>query len=294
MNGKHTAMKFMISILGVLLIVSVAQGQETPEEPENPDRFVLYDGFLTPYIDFNRWSTRLTPERFIHDMSRHVVEGRLVKRLRIHGGSDENTGLVAGSNRMTLRRNRDAIVAVRFEAEMVSLQVVGCPGLNPEPSKALMGFLGTLFYDGSFREEDDFTTGNVFALLRVFRESSSTQLPGILTIEGVVFRCGNSDCSNQEEFGVVSLGQATVGVSRLYTVRWDLMGGQVSFQVDDEAPQTVFYSANVNRVGGSKTLLTRSEAAKCMVEQDPFADTITTPVADTEAAYATIEVIRTP
>ncbi len=239
--------------------------------------FQLYDDFSTKRLDPTKWfgqqSSTDGPGGIETVRRVNHRYGRLVMRHRIEGGNEGDGDRQISRNRLNLVDNE--VNGMQFDAVVKHLQLGGC---EVEGSSASAGKLrGTmfLFNDGSRVDSSD-ATGDIGAVIEVYRTTEFTRPRDQYQIPGFLFRCTDSKCStNSSEF---IKGESLVTVKRKQRVtlgmQWLPETDRVTFWRDNKTHQILEYNLDDTRqsIIPTRRLEIRVEAADCTQTKRPFAE----------------------
>jgi hypothetical protein len=218
--------------------------------------FKAYDQFTDPGIN---------PDKFFNGERRlHADNGGLVVMQRAWPltTSDVGAGFSSWFEALT---NPGAITAMRARVNVRAIEASTC-ATNPSVSNSRARLIGSFFnvnvpQPGS--QVDDVT-----AQVRINRASNSADPVGVLRVQGLVFRCLNTDCSSTLTLGnVVDLGTVNVGTPTVLEFQWDQGGKTFYFARDRGAYRGTVAYAESDAMPPSiplKQLSTRVDLPNCM------------------------------
>jgi hypothetical protein len=143
-------------------------------------------------------------------------------------------------------------------------ELTGCTA-NPEPSEIQARLLGFYFNAGPA------STGRVNdigASVRLIRASDSSDAPGVLRVEGLVFQCTTEDCnSGTLVLGSVDLGTTAVGTLVQLKVEWEQTSKRFNFYYGNIPVQRITYEVSDTSpptAGHARLIGTRTNVANCL------------------------------
>lgn len=265
--------------LGMVLAGGLLFGMLTTTSAMQHNEFLLYDDFSTKRLDPSKWFGQQTAtdspggiETVRRVNRRH---GRLVMRHRVEGrGVGESDGDRSISrNRLNLTDH--TVTGMQFDTVVKRMELGGCEieGVATTAGKAR----GTmfLFNDGARTNSDD-ATGDIGAVVEVFRTTQFTSDNDQYRIRGFLFRCTDTKCStNTSEFvSGANLGTLSRKDKVTLGMRWFPETNTVAFWRDGNTPQVLNYEIDDSRPSTrtSRRLEIRVEAANCEAGEASFAE----------------------
>jgi hypothetical protein len=187
-NRRILDMRF-IAVGSALVILALSA--LAAEAGRAMDDLAVYEDWTTSdHIRGDRWHGAATTTQ---DTRKEQQGHRAHLRLRREGSNTSNAGF-AGAGLALATTQPLEVTALEVEAWVKALEIVGCPA-NPITSNGLPAQVSlNKFNDGTPGAASD-ATGDHFGRLQLFRGSASTDPPGALQVQLVIFRCDNSTCS---------------------------------------------------------------------------------------------------
>jgi hypothetical protein len=218
-------------LAGVLFLIGASAQAFEP--------FVLLDDFSGDRIDKNIWDGTRRPEADVLDFAREVTGGQLRLMSRSYADSAPPGQRSATAVRLSLP-NSAAIT------QMLALVRVNAVEMNSCTASAVASDIrgrlqGAFFTTGGPPAPAD-ASRNVFAELRVRRNSTQSDPPGVMQVAARVFQCTDAACNsvNTLFFDTTSLGTITPGQSTLLALVWDPDNDRFLFARDSVAQLTVY------------------------------------------------------
>lgn len=187
---------------------------------------------LEPFKIYDRFSDRpLDPARWADGERVREIRGAGVLRLmqRSYGIGVADSGLTFQSWSSSLA-NPASITALRARINVTALETQACPS-NPALSQARARIAGT-FFNISTNPSPGSLLNDVFAQVRLVRQSNSTDAEGVLRVQGLLSLCTSADCNNAATIGLVDLGTVAIGTPTVVQLQWD-QGGKTFFFARD-------------------------------------------------------------
>jgi hypothetical protein len=248
---KHT--KFWIIAVALLLCAPRMSFGQAPG---------IYEDWQSGNIRPDRWTGSVIGQARL-DLRREVQNGRLLLRNRGVGGPGLGSPL-GGVN--VVFKNGLAIDRLDVDFKAQDFELSGCD-LDPNGFSVLFfGFTVSTFNDGASTSPNDLT-GENFVNFRAYRLSNMP--PGVLGIEGLLNRCGNSSCQGTIPFDRVDLGQISSDERFSLSFAWLRAQHTYVFRVRTASGYTVLssrqYSANdnANAVSSNNAIYVLTQAADC-------------------------------
>jgi len=173
----------LVCLILALLVSSPAQSQ------------TLYDDFTGPLLDSSKWYGNYL---WGTNISNHLEIGQVITKGKLDmfnhclgSTSDDNSGTTTCSARLIMQ-DGSGVTAMEALVQPTALAQGRCSG-NDVGTNWIR--LGGAFFNGSTGAPSD-QTNDVQAHISLRRDANSADPEGILTIEGVVFRCTAADCGS--------------------------------------------------------------------------------------------------
>jgi hypothetical protein len=196
--------------------------QATPSLAQ--EAYVTVDSFAAGPINGNLWSQL--------DRDRVVAGSALNMTLREAGGIDSDSGskTVSWGQGPTLPQS---ISQLKAQLRVNGYDVGSCAA-NPGTSRVRARLFGTFFNTGNPLSGSN--VGDMFAQIRVYRDSDSADPPGVMRVDALVTLCQNADCSEGRGVGgVPGLGTVNVGQNIVLQIEWDKANKKFVFARDNYA-----------------------------------------------------------
>lgn len=242
------------------LALAAACGSAAAAEP-----YVVYDDFNTSFLDPSKWTANNQERR------RNVESNVLRLTQRDWGGVSGASGRVGSSWGENLSRGT-AVTQLRSYVKVNALGMTGCAA-NPQPTRVRARLVTTYFNTGN--RVTGSNVGDVLAQIFVYRDSNSSDAPGVMRVEGSLNVCTDSTC-NLTTFlsGTGSLGTVNLGQYVLLQLEWDRALKQFTFTRDagtaNAASATISYNTQNLSLDDSaepgnmfKSIGTRTDVANC-------------------------------
>jgi hypothetical protein len=174
---------------GVMLVCAIlALFVSSPAQSQT-----LFDDFTGPLLDSSKWYGNYV---WVTNTSNHLEIGQVITKGKLDmfnhclGSTlDDNSGTTTCSTRLIIQ-DGSGITAMQALVQPTALAQGRCSG-NDVGTTWIR--IGGAFFNGSTDAPLD-QTNDVQAHISLSRDANSTDPAGILTIEGVVFRCTSADC----------------------------------------------------------------------------------------------------
>lgn len=190
---------------------SANHGQNTCQSAtcsaQTTSQFVLYDDFDAKRLDAGKWFGQESASggpgglELVRRINRH---GKLAMMHRVSGGSDSNSGRHISRNRLRMPREI-SITGMHFDVMVRRLHLNGCEADGASDSAAKARGVMFLFNDGSSTSSSN-ATGDVGAVVEVYKSVSSDAAKHEYHVRGFVFRCMTGSCGSTSTVGSVDLG----------------------------------------------------------------------------------------
>jgi hypothetical protein len=203
--------------------------------------FALLDDFSGDRIDKSLWNGSQRPDVNVLDAAREVQGGELRLMNRSFGRLGA-PGFTLGRVRMFLNNSAPVtqmLALVRVNAVALS----GCTGsIN---ISRIFGRLGGYFFTTGGPPAPLDASRNIFADIRIQRQSDSIDPPGVMQVAVAVFFCNDATCNSTNTllFNTTSLGTIIPGQPTLLALVWDPDNDRFLFARDSVA-QLVVYNYN--------------------------------------------------
>jgi hypothetical protein len=222
-------------VMAVTLVVATAVAGPRPGVA-----LVVYEDWSGGLIRADRWRGA---QNFGGQEVKRVVtsEGELLLRYRRQGARASNTGSASSGLSLQFARSAD-VHEVEATFTVDSVEITACAANNAgsatraRPARLVM----QKFNDGSSSGPGD-QTGDHQALAQAFRNGSSTDPAGVLTVEAGIIRCTSASCGTFTSVVNQPLGTVAVGQTFSLRLRWDEAGDQFLASLDGAAEVTLPY-----------------------------------------------------
>ncbi len=160
-------------------------------------QFVLYDDFDAKRLDAVRWFGQESASggpgglELVRRINRHR---HLVMMHRVSGGDVSNSGRHISRNRLRMPRET-RITGMHFDVMVRRVRLSGCEVEGAADSAAKARGVMFLFNDGSSTSSGN-ATGDVGAVVEVYKSVSSEAARYEYHLRGFVFRCLTPGCSS--------------------------------------------------------------------------------------------------
>lgn len=254
-----------VIVVGSALVI-LALSALAAEAGRAMDDLAVYEDWRTsPQIRGDRWHGAATAAQ---DTRKEQHEHRAHLRLRREGSNTSDAGFVGAALALATTQPLE-VTALEVEARVKNLEIVGCPA-NPITSNALPAQVSlNKFNDGTPGAGSD-ATGDHFGRLQLFRTSASTDPPGALQVQLVIFRCDNSSCSAAHSIpnGLVTLPTPVyVGDKVRLRLIWDETNARFVGGLNNGPDVPLAYPATLNQ-GPSRSpfanIQVLNSAANCL------------------------------
>ncbi len=235
----------------------------------------LYDDFEMKRLDSGKWFGQESASggpgglELVRRINRRC---HLVMMHRVSGGNASSSGRHISRNRLRMPRDK-RITGLHFDMMVKNLRLNGCEAEGASDSAAKARGSMFLFNDGSSTSSSN-ATGDVGAIVEVYKSVSSDAEKHEYHVRGFVFRCRTRSCGSTSTIGSVDLG--TVKRREIVTLGMQLHAetNEVSFWKNDEDRQVVDYDMNDNEpsVFSNQRLEVRVEGANCEAGDRSFAE----------------------
>jgi len=206
--------RFLLSLMVMLAIVSVASAQTTPPLAANPSA-IVYDRFDQKWLDPSKW----LPTEACHPFSdssetfsvmecvRAIEEGKLRLEVKTWGDRSSNETRQYGDSELYFVRP-NAVQSIKTTLNVKSTHAAICPA-NPNTSTSQAIFGGNFFNTGTGNPADDM--GGIF----IFERNPGYGDP-LTTVHGLALVISSSFCCGYHDFGIFRIGQPIVA-----KLKWD-------------------------------------------------------------------------
>lgn len=217
----------------------------------------------TLWDNFNN-ATAMNPDRWSGlERTRIVKDGVARFTQRDIGTQISDDSSSAASWGMNIRDATDAIRQMRAVVTMTDYVVEGCPENTQRASVAQARIIGEFFNAGAGAPTS--RIDDVGAVVRLVRQSNSSDGAGVIRVEGVVYRCLSSDCNSVTGLGSVDLGASALNTAETLRVEWEPELNRFNFQRGSNAKQSVTYEVGDSQPPFQlfRQIGTRTEVASC-------------------------------
>lgn len=202
------------------------------------------------------------------------VEGGALRFLQRDLGSQSNNTGSFNASWGTNLKNPHLITQMRAAVTVNNFGVTACTA-NPNGSVVQTRLVGTFFNAGPGLATS--RTNDVGATLRLVRNSTSTDAPGLLRVQGTVFQCTTPECNGGEiGIGSVDLGTATIGETVVLKMEWEQAFKRFNFYRGTNPVMRVTYTADDSQVPflALRAIGNRTSMANCLAgnRTDGFID----------------------
>jgi len=214
-----------------------------------------YDKFTAAPINGARWDNA--------ERSVQIKGGVLNVSLRAYGRTVANSDYIGDGLNMRFS-NPAVITEISAKVGINGLEVNGCAA-NPYLSESRARIVASLFNTGT--PTPGSSTGDVWAELRAYRYSNSTDPAGVVRLSGNLVYCTNSNCLAFNGSPLISLGTINIGQSATLETQWDKTNKQVLWTRDNGAFSGVstYTASDANPPGFDyKALDARLDVANCV------------------------------
>jgi hypothetical protein len=248
--ARDARMKSLHRMALVALMACAAGGAHAAEAYASYDNF---DG-----------ATRLDPGRWLFGDRQRLIKGAALSMIqRDHGMQVGDSGTLNQSWGHDVD-DPEAITQMRASLTVNDFLATGCAG-NPAPTMVQARLAGAFFNVGTTAPTS--RVGDVVGVVRLYRNSNSSDGAGVMKVQGIVVQCTTADCNyDQAELGQVDLGTASVGETLSLRMEWDASRNRFSFYRGSDPVQRVTYA-----VGDAqppflplRQLGTRTNLANCL------------------------------
>ncbi len=265
--------------LGMMLASGVLFSMLSMTPTLAESQFQLYDDFGKKRLDPAKWFGQQAAtdspggiETVRRVNSRH---GYLVMRHRVEGDVTEEGGDYRHISRNRLNMTDRQVTGLQFDTVVKRLLLNGCEVEGAATTAAKARGTMFLFNDGASLDPND-ATGDIGAVVEVFRTTKFTSHTDQYRIRGFLFRCTDRKCAtNTSEFITgVNLGTIKRKSKTTLGMQWFPETDTMAFWRDGSTPQVVRYEQNDSRpsILPSRRLEIRVEAANCTSGEPAFAE----------------------
>ena len=235
-----------------------------------------YDSFSGDRIDPQLWQGS-DISRFTVDAAREVSRGNLRLSNRSYADQSFSGGRVKRSVRLNFS-DSDSVTSLLGWLNVRDLELVGCSIDTGTSTRAEVRFSGYFFNDGTSTGPGDYT-GDVWARIRLSRESDSTDPSGILSVAVQVWQCSNPSCAGDGTtffLDSTSLGTVSVGEWVAIGIIWDPDRDLFVFYRSGAPPLAYSYATDVSSdafppvIPAGKEVNARVIAENCVPEPRPM------------------------
>lgn len=209
-------------------------------------------------------ATRIDPARWLFGERQRLIKGAVLSMVqRDHGMQVSNVGTFNQSWGHDVDEP-GAITQMRASVTVNDFSVTGCAG-NTSPTMVQARLVGGFFNVGPSTPTS--RIGDVVGVVRLYRNSDSTDGAGVLKVQGIVVQCTTADCNyDQIDLGSVDLGTATTGQTLSLRMEWDASRNRFSFYRGSDPVQRVTYTVGDSQPPfvGFRQLGTRTNVANCL------------------------------
>ncbi len=209
---------------------------------QTADAYTLYDDFETKRVNAEKWFGQESASGGpggLELVRRSDRKGHLVMMHRVSGGNDSNRGRHISRNRLRMPRDQ-RITGMHFDVMVRHLSLKGCEAEGASNSAAKARGSMFLFNDGSSTGSSS-ATGDVGAIVEVYKSVDSDAEKHEYHLRGFVFRCRTRSCGSTSTVGSVDLGTVKRRETITLGMQWHAETNEVSFWKNDEDGQVVTY-----------------------------------------------------
>lgn len=237
--------------------------------------FILYDDFEMKRADSVKWFGQESASggpgglESVRRIDRH---GQFVMMHRVSGGDTSSSGRHISRNRLRMPRDQ-RITGMHFDVMVKRMRLSGCEAEDASDSAAKARGAMFLFNDGSSTSSGN-ATGDVGAIVEVYKSVSSEAAKNEYHLRGFVFRCRTRSCGSTDTVGSVDLGTVKRYDFVTLGMQWHPETNEVSFWKNDEDRHVVFYDMHDDELSAfsNQRLEVRVEGANCEEGERPFAE----------------------